>query len=85
MQCKDNNRMEVELMDDGEYTANGGPTAYTAWERSLGWMEIEELQDAQQVTLKNIDEDGKAYRIWKGEKHKRILHHSEYTEQTLEF
>ena len=53
-------------MDDGEYTANGWcPTAYTAWEReAMGWMEIEELQDAQQVTLKNIDEDGKAYRIY---------------------
>ena len=66
--ARDNNQgMEAwSLMDDGEYTANGWcPTAYTAWEReAMGWMEIEELQDAQQVTLKNIDEDGKAYRIY---------------------
>lgn len=66
--ARDNNQgMEAwSLMDDGEYTANGWcPTAYTAWEReAMGWMNIEELQDAQQVTLKNIDEGGKAYRIY---------------------
>ena len=63
----DNQGMEAwSLMDDGEYTANGWcPTAYTAWEReAMGWMNIEELQDAQQVTLENIDEGGKAYRIY---------------------
>lgn len=63
----DNQGMEAwSLMDEGEYTANGWcPTAYTAWEReAMGWMEIEELQDAQQVTLQNIDEGGKAYRIY---------------------
>ena len=63
----DNQGMEAwSLMDGGEYTANGWcPTAYTAWEReAMGWMNIEELQDAQQVTLKNIDEGGKAYRIY---------------------
>lgn len=62
-----NQGMEAwSLMDDGEYTYNGWcPTAYTAWEReAMGWMNIEELQDAQQVTLKNIDEGGKAYRIY---------------------
>lgn len=63
----DNQGMEAwSLMDDGEYTDNGWcPTAYTAWEReAMGWMGIEELQDAQQVTLKNIDDGGKAYRIY---------------------
>ena len=63
----DNQGMEAwSLMDDGEYTYNGWcPTAYTAWEReAMGWMNIEELQDAQQVTLQNIDEGGKAYRIY---------------------
>ena len=56
------------LMDGGEYTDLGYcPTAYTAWEReAFGWMEIETLTDAMkgQITLKNIDEGGKAYRIY---------------------
>lgn len=62
-----NQGMEAwSLMDDGEYTANGYcPTAYTAWEReAMGWMNIEELKDAQQIQLKNIDEGGKAYRVY---------------------
>lgn len=56
------------LMDGGEYTDVGYcPTAYTAWEReAFGWMEIETLTDAMkgQITLENIDEGGKAYRIY---------------------
>lgn len=53
-------------MDDGEYTYYGWcPTAYTAWEReAMGWMNVEELQGAQRVTLKSIDDGGKAYRIY---------------------
>ena len=56
------------LMDGGEYTDIGYcPTAYTAWEReAFGWFEIETLTDAMkgQITLENIDEGGKAYRIY---------------------
>lgn len=63
----DNQGMEAwSLMDDGEYTYYGWcPTAYTAWEReAMGWMNVEELQGAQRVTLKSIDDGGKAYRIY---------------------
>lgn len=63
----DNQGMEAwSLMDDGEYTANGWcPTAYTAWEReAMGWMTIDDLTTAQQIELKTIDNEGKAYRIY---------------------
>ncbi len=63
----DNQGMEAwSLMDDGEYTANGWwPTAYTAWEReAMGWMTIDNLTTAQQIELKTIDNEGKAYRIY---------------------
>lgn len=56
------------LMDGGEYTDVGYcPTAYTAWEReAMGWLTIETLTDANKgtITLENIDEGGKAYRIY---------------------
>ena len=56
------------LMDGGEYTDVGYcPTAYTAWEReAFEWFEIETLTDDMKgtITLKNIDEGGKAYRIY---------------------
>lgn len=63
----DNQGMEAwSLMDDGEYTYNGWwPTAYTAWEReAMGWMTIDDLTTAQQIELKTIDNEGKAYRIY---------------------
>lgn len=63
----DNQGMEAwSLMDDGEYTRNGWcPTAYTAWEReAMGWMTIDALTTAQQIELKTIDNEGKAYRIY---------------------
>lgn len=62
----DNQGMEAwSLMDYGSYTDNGWcPTAYTAWEReAFGWLTIDTLKDQQQVTLRNIDTGGKAYRI----------------------
>lgn len=62
----DNQGMEDwSLMDNGEYVANGHvPTAYTAWEReAMGWMTIDTLTDARQVTMENIDYGGKAYKI----------------------
>ena len=56
------------LMDGGEYNDTGYcPTAYTAWEReAFGWFTIETLTDDKKgsITLENIDEGGKAYRIY---------------------
>lgn len=53
------------VMDAGEYTNNGyTPTAYTSWERErLGWFKIDTLHTSADVTLKPIDDGGKAYRI----------------------
>lgn len=53
------------VMDAGEYSNNGyTPTAYTAWERErFGWMTIDTLKSAVNVTLKPISDGGKAYRI----------------------
>lgn len=62
----DNQAMEDwDLMDNGEYTNNGYcPTAYTAWEReAMDWITLDTLEAEQQVTLQNIDEGGRAYRI----------------------
>ena len=63
----DNQALEYwSLMDGGENLRNGwAPTAYTAWEReSMGWMEIEELENDTTITLLPIDtEGGKAFRI----------------------
>ena len=58
-----------DLMDSGEYSYNGyRPTAYTAWEREyMGWMEMDVLKDdmsGQQIELINIDDGGKAYKIF---------------------
>lgn len=53
------------VMDAGEYSNNGyTPTAYTAWERErFGWMTIDTLKSAANITLKPISDGGKAYRI----------------------
>lgn len=64
----DNQEMEYwDLMDGGEYGANGFyPTAYTAWEKKqMGWpVVITELDGDQQVTIANsTEEGGTAYKI----------------------
>ncbi|HCJ46777.1 MAG TPA: peptidase M6 [Prevotella sp.] len=64
----DNQEMEYwDLMDGGEYGANGFyPTAYTAWEKQqMGWpVDIQELSSDQQVTIANSTEKGgTAYKI----------------------
>lgn len=53
------------VMDAGEYSNNGyTPTAYTSWERErFGWIKIDTLKTPADVTLKPIDDGGKAYRI----------------------
>lgn len=60
-----------DLMDAGEYTLEGfRPTAYSAWERErFGWLDIEELTEAANVTLETLntegetEQNGNAYRI----------------------
>lgn len=62
----DNQGMEDwSVMDNGMYKRNGWiPTAYTAWEReAMGWLDIETVNAPQQLTMTNIDDGGKAYRI----------------------
>lgn len=64
----DNQEMEYwDLMDGGEYGANGFyPTAYTAWEKQqMGWpVDIQELSSDQHVTIANsTEEGGTAYKI----------------------
>jgi len=62
----DNQAMEYwDVMDGGEYTDGGyTPTPYTPWEREvMGWISIESLTDTAQVTLKPLNDGGKAYRI----------------------
>ena len=64
----DNQEMEYwDLMDGGEYGANGFyPTAYTAWEKQqMGWpVDIQKLSSDQQVTIANsTEEGGTAYKI----------------------
>lgn len=63
--CTNQNLDYWDLMDAGEYTQDGyRPTEYTAWERErFGWMAIDTLSEACDVTLKTLDEGGKAYRI----------------------
>lgn len=53
------------VMDGGTYTHNGYyPTAYTCWERErLGWLTIDTLSSPSMVTLKPVNDGGKAYRI----------------------
>lgn len=65
-QTKGNSALEYwDLMDGGEYCGNGYyPAPYSAWEReSMGWMTIDTLTEAANITLKTIDNGGKAYRI----------------------
>ena len=54
-----------DLMDGGENLYNGmWPCQYTAWEREyMGWVENEELTEAQNITLAPVNKGGKAYRI----------------------
>ena len=64
----DNQEMEYwDLMDGGEYGANGFyPTAYTAWEKQqMGWpVDIQELSSDQHLTIANsTEEGGTAYKI----------------------
>lgn len=53
------------LMDSGEYTFNGyRATALNCWERAkLGWIDIEELREPQEVHLTTLEKGGKAYLI----------------------
>lgn len=63
----DNQGMEFwDLMDGGEYTANGyRPTAYTGWEReAMGWLKVDTLDEAQtNIELSALDLGGKSYRV----------------------
>lgn len=63
----DNQGMEFwDLMDGGEYVANGYyPTAYTGWEReAMGWLKVDTLDEAQtNIELAALDMGGKSYRI----------------------
>ena len=54
-----------DLMDSGEYTNNGyTPNEYSAWEKeAMGWVKIDTLKTATDVTLKPLSEGGTAYRI----------------------
>lgn len=63
--CINQNLDYWDLMDAGEYTYNGYcPTEYTSWERErLGWMAIDTLASATNVTLETLANKGKAYRI----------------------
>lgn len=63
--CINQNLDYWDLMDAGEYTYNGyRPTEYTAWERErFGWLTIDTLSSACDVTLSPLSEGGKAYRI----------------------
>ncbi len=61
----DHNLDYWSLMDAGEYTYNSYcPTALTAWEReTFGWLEIDTLKTADDITLKTLDNGGKAFRV----------------------
>lgn len=63
--CVNQNMDYWDLMDAGEYTYNGyRPTEYTAWERErFGWITIDTLSAAADVTLAPLSRGGKAYRI----------------------
>jgi len=63
--CINQNMDYWDLMDAGEYTYNGyRPTEYTAWERErFGWMTIDTLTAAADITLSSLSRGGKAYRI----------------------
>lgn len=62
----DNQGLEYwDLMDGGEYVANGHyPTPYTPWEReTMGWMTVDTLSEACQMKLAPVQYGGKAYKI----------------------
>lgn len=63
--CVNQNMDYWDLMDAGEYTYNGyRPTEYTAWERErFGWLTIDTLAAAADITLSPLSRGGKAYRI----------------------
>lgn len=63
--CVNQNLDYWDLMDAGEYTQDGyRPTEYTSWERErFGWMTIDTLDSACDVTLGTLADNGKAYRI----------------------
>lgn len=54
-----------DLMDGGENLYNGmWPCQYTAWEREyMGWVDAEEITEAQNITLLPQNKGGKAYKI----------------------
>lgn len=56
---------EWDLMDGGENLYNGmWPCQYTAWEREyMGWVDAEEISEAQNITLIPQNKGGKAYKI----------------------
>ena len=63
----DNQAMEFwDLMDGGEYVANGyWPASYTGWEReAMGWLKVDTLDEAQtNIELMALDFGGKSYRV----------------------
>lgn len=72
----DNQALEYwDLMDGGEYVDNGyTPTPYTPWEmEAMGWMNLTELSDSGEYSLRPFDEERKAYKIASG-----IENNSEY-------
>lgn len=67
-ECQSANNQEMEywsIMDSGCYVDNGfTPAAMTAWERwTFGWLDIETLTKNGSFELKDLDDNGKAYRI----------------------
>ena len=56
---------EWDIMDGGENLYNGmWPCQYTAWEREyMGWVDNEELTEAQNITVAPFNKGGKSYRI----------------------
>lgn len=65
VKCINQNLDYWDIMDEGEY-ANLGytPVEYSCWERErMGWMTIDTLTTAADVSLKTLAEGGKAYRI----------------------
>ena len=55
-----------DLMDYGEYAANGyAPVPYSVWEQeAMGWIEVEQLSDSQtDIELTPLVKGGKAYKF----------------------
>ena len=66
--AQNNNNPALEywdLMDAGEYTNKGyTPNEYSAWEKeAMGWIKIDTLKTAANVTLTPLNAGGAAYRI----------------------